>query len=529
MSQGAVFRLVLRDERFDNLFTASAYLRGRIQDITKERAARGAKENSQRAERGLPPKPVNPLPTFVDIARSHILFLRAVYKPFVAVACEYVRVRPVAGGSVNLDQGGSSLAFTFPIYGHFTSDMVFHVQVIAFGDFDGTQNREYRYCAFPGLRLFRRTAFLSDQMLIDDYTSDDAAFFSKFHVDKDHQTGWLRGVGQQDVRVAEYDANTNVTGCFMYKDGPQTFKAVQPRLDMWVPAQFWMCRDAGNALLNDLIPNTQRTITVELEALNKIIQAREGTTLVDIDERSPAGVINIDLYVNNIFVNPEIHDIFTSRIGFSLTRVHRRMLRSLNKTTDTIRLDEMKYPAEYIHFGFRDKQNANDFDHWYLMGRNTRPSVPGSNALLVPVMVFGPAAPPSIPVGVCQLVCRTAKISATDTLAPIVDRIKVTAHGVTVFPDVPASFYTNYLPNRYPDGTLIVSPHDAAAYVILFCLYPGLFNPSGYYNLSTGRELAIHYSNASISTTQPAEFVASMSALNFIIRQGDKVRLLFNL
>src|SRR4051812_4860477 len=108
MSQAGVFNLVLRDERFDMFFTASDYLRKRLNVIRQKRQAAGE---------------FNIQPTFVDIERSHILYVHAAYRPFVTVASEYSRVKPYGDGVASIGPSGGTLQFTFPIYGHFTSDM----------------------------------------------------------------------------------------------------------------------------------------------------------------------------------------------------------------------------------------------------------------------------------------------------------------------------------------------------------------------------------------------------------------------
>ena len=106
---------------------------------------------------------------------------------------------------------------------------------------------------------------------------------------------------------------------------------------------------------------------------------------------------------------------------------------------------------------------------------------------------------------------------------------KLTAHGIDLYPSLPATFFNTYLPQRYFAGTAVVSPRDTSAYLATFCLYPGQFNPSGYYNLSAGRELYLSYNAADVDTTTPAELVVSMSALNFLVRKGDKAHLRFAL
>jgi hypothetical protein len=62
-------------------------------------------------------------------------------------------------------------------------------------------------------------------------------------------------------------------------------------------------------------------------------------------------------------------------------------------------------------------------------------------------------------------------------------------------------------------------------------LYPGQFNPSGYYNMSVAREFYINYtaSTADISPTNQVEAVASATVLNFLVRKGDSITLRYSL
>ena len=270
---------------------------------------------------------------------------------------------------------------------------------------------------------------------------------------------------------------------------------------------------------NDLIPNGQRTITAELAPLDQIVQA--------IDQNSgevvplPFGrlALQVDLYVNNLFVNPEVHDLFASRVGLSLIRVHRRQRKVLNQAVDSIHLDQLKYPAEFFYVGFRDAANLRDFDHWHLFGRAR--ARPPATSLIAPAAIWNSA------LEICEFVCRTAK--EVSTLDPLVQDFRVTAHGIDLYPELPASFFNTYLPQRYFDSTTTVSPQDTSAFLTSFCLYPGSWAPSGYYNLSAGRELYLHYRAAAIDGGRPAEMVVTMSALNFLVRKGDKVALRYSL
>lgn len=531
MSQGAVFNLVLRDQRFDEFYQAADLLRNRLDDIRAKRAA----EKRRLAALGDPQADsYNIQPTFVDLARTHLVYIHGTYRPFVSVASEYTRVKPSGDGTVALSSAGGTLDFTWPINGHFTSDMVLHIRIRAIGSAEAAAAEAaptaaaplLRYCAYPGLRIARRVEFKSGSVLIDDYTTDDAVKYGKFFVGADQRAGWDRCLGQQEQRLATYPAN-GFMGTLVYSDGPQTPKLYHDTFDMFIPLQFWFCGDASRSLLNDLIPNSQRMITVHLASVQDIVQALLPSP-GNLNPLLPQGFvptplpfarlpIEASLYVNNLTVNPEIHDIFASRIGFSLARVHRRQINPLQAPAASFLLNQLKFPAEYLMVGMRDRSLANDFDRWWMMG--ARSVKTASTRLLVPAIVWNSS------LLVNELVVREAV--ETSTLDSFTASIGITAHGISLYPQIPSVFYNAYVPIRYVENSMIVSPVDTSEFLVTFCLYPGAHNPSGYYNLSAGRELYIQYTTKDNvpDVSGRCEMVTTMSALNFIVRRGDSFQL----
>lgn len=521
MSQGAIFKLVLQDERFDKFITASDYLRERFEKIRAARKAAGE---------------TNPQPTFIDIERSHTLYIHAAYRPYVAVASEYVRVKASGDGVANISGSGGTLQFTFPTYGHFTSDMALHVRFAPVGDPKAAavsaETPYLRYCALPGVRMFKKIELRSDQVLIDEYTPDDVIARSKFFVNADQRTGWERCHGQQDLREAIYSAN-GYTGVMMFRDGPQTPRLYHESFDMIIPLQFWFCRDAAHALLNDMIPNSQRTVTCELAPLKDIIKAeialKEACGDDHITELPVSRLgIEVSLYVNGLYVNPEIHDIFASRIGFSLIRVHRSQTNPIQNAHDRFLLNNLKYPAEFMMVGVRAQALANDFDRWWMMG--TPRARVDTAKLAIPTLIFGSKAPLTGVItwdSVERVACESSSLDSS------IETMGITAHGIDIFPQLPGMFYNAYMPNRYADNSMVISPVDSSTFLINFCLYPGKFSPSGYYNLSAGREIYINFTLrpdvASDLIVNRQEMVISMSAINFLMRRGDKISLRYAL
>jgi hypothetical protein len=229
-----------------------------------------------------------------------------------------------------------------------------------------------RYCEFPGQRLFKKVKFEVNGNPLDEYTAEAYMYYQKFRVAPGKQTGWARLVGQEiplsavgdlasvagvsafpaaatgltqfvggaAAPAAPTNASNTARKMFQVLDGPQTAKATQPELDLWVPLLFWFNVDSRLSIASVSIPYGQRFITIDLEAQNNLVYTAPGnlflklTTQVFVGPDSPASAVTptqysktetrtpvlatgstvsssqsiktMELYINNIFVNPEI-------------------------------------------------------------------------------------------------------------------------------------------------------------------------------------------------------------------------------
>jgi hypothetical protein len=124
-----------------------------------------------------------------------------------------------------------------------------------------------RYCEFPGQRLLQNVKFEVNGNPLDEYTVEAMNMHQKFKVAPGKATGWRRLVGQE-VPVEAYTDLSSIEGASLYPAdhtglvlagtstaapiapvnasltsrrlehvvyGPQTPKATQPALDMWIP------------------------------------------------------------------------------------------------------------------------------------------------------------------------------------------------------------------------------------------------------------------------------------------------------
>ncbi len=127
-----------------------------------------------------------------------------------------------------------------------------------------------RYAEYPGQRLFKKVKFEVNGNPLDDYTAEAYMYHQKFKVAPNKMTGWKRLVGQE-VPVEAYSDLMSIAGASAYAasatdledvngdaasaapvswsqtarrvtnvvNGPQTAKATQPALDLWIPLTYY--------------------------------------------------------------------------------------------------------------------------------------------------------------------------------------------------------------------------------------------------------------------------------------------------
>jgi len=385
MATGGIFQLITNDGKQDRMLMATALLNKRLLEIERMRARN--------------PQIKDPTPTLVDIERTHILFMNAHFKPFAAIGYEYNKVQ-VQSGAARL---GAEVQYSIPQFGDFFNDMVLHLKLSSVT----ASNADYwtdptaaanapvgaellRYVDFLGQRLVKRVRFQVNGNPLDEYDSDVYNMHQKFFVTPNKQTGWNRAVAQelplqgfQDVcgSAGNKGRGAGIREGTQLFNGAQTPKPTQPQIEMWVPLIFWFNKDPRLAIPSVSIPYGQRFIDVEFAAANEILQhAHAFDHALDNPVANPIAAAQTptidvaDLYINNIFVNPEIHDIFIKRIGFSLIRVHRRQVIRTTKANDNLLLNQMKWPIETMYVGLRPTANINVQDSkmlqaWHIYGK----------------------------------------------------------------------------------------------------------------------------------------------------------------
>ena len=142
--------------------------------------------------------------------------------------------------------------------------------------------------------------------------------------------------------------------------GPQIPKFIQPSLDLWVPLQFWFCRDIETSLPISAIPYGEKIFAINLASISELCYSVAGLIVTQINYttnnivKKPIYVrsqINSpslfsEMYINSIYLDETIHDIVMEHAQTHLIKTFRYQKKDVRKT---IPLD-LNWPVETIYF-----------------------------------------------------------------------------------------------------------------------------------------------------------------------------------
>lgn len=335
-------------------------------------------------------------------------------------------------------------------------------------------------------------------------------------------------------------------------NGPQTPKPIQPPLEIWNKLRFWFNEDVRLSIPSVSIPFGQRYITIDLASqsdllfespsifIKKVVTTNNNKTTTYTPYFRANGVNdvtveNIELYINNIFVNPEIHDIYIKRIGFSLIRVFRQHTQTCSQSgTEEKLLSQLKWPVEYMFVGIRPRWNTTSVTNmtgvssgkvsgnqyvwrdWHRLTKMVN-AVQNTNMSL------------ALDVGGADVAVAKDNVMASEYFLPVptVDTLSLTSHGITIFDSFNDTFFNQYMPFHY-GGTALTTPDDTGALFINMALFPRSYQPSGHLNISRARETYLKWTTSYISPSTSAELLVIAVAINFLlISDGFFINFLF--
>ncbi len=341
--------------------------------------------------------------------------------------------------------------------------------------------------------------------------------------------------------------------------GPQTPKLTQPELDLWVKLIFWFNLDPRLSIASVAIPYGQRYINLEFEQQAKLLFVAPGNLFLRLtveqqfSQDATAGtaaalavedvqkwqtitpvlasgstidttqtVKKCELYINNLFVTSEIHDIYIKRIGFSLIRLHRTQIDRINEANAQKLMQQFKWPIEKFYIGIKPVENVsasnpNQYRDWHRFTALTDNVLDLSSRAEVDVMIDNATAFNAVSNN-----HKTSSIqySAESITYPVetetIETLRIEVHGITIYQSFKSAFYRDYLTSTF-GGVNIITPEDKGALMVNFCLYPGTYQPSGHINVSRAREFYIEYTSNYVSTANPCDMIVVACAINFLL------------
>jgi hypothetical protein len=352
MSTGGIFKLITNDGIQDKLLMSTDHLNSRIKLLVQ----RNRKNDTQHS--GMNIFQSNSwIPEINSISKTHMIFIDGSYKPFVASGFEYNKIS--ASGQV---QFGSRVSFTMPVFGDFINDCVIHIKL---SELSVKNNKDkVRYVSLLGHKILKRIEFKVNSSVLDSITSDDYNAYYQFHVPTHKKIGWLRNMGQEIPEVATLTGDPAFDSFKEYRmigDGNQTFKQKHDPIELWIPLLFWF-KNVNNSLPSFAIPYGQTDINIDVAQISELIgYADYGGG----GKFNHTVISSIELYMNNIFLQPEIVKIFQSKFGFSLIRVHTRHTEIVKSSSRNVLLSQLKWPTESIYVAFRPSSNETLSQQWH--------------------------------------------------------------------------------------------------------------------------------------------------------------------
>lgn len=343
--------------------------------------------------------------------------------------------------------------------------------------------------------------------------------------------------------------------------GPQTPQLTQPALELWIPILLWFSTDVRLAIPSVSIPYGQRFLNITIASANQILQPAPGnlylrltvqtvthnstgaTTAVDnvtnvqtsvavepvlLDGSIPGTpTLTLQMWCNNIFMNPEIHDIYLSRVGFNLIRVHRIQKNMGITSSSNITCTSLKWPTEWIQIALQPVANVTNsstinptyYKTWHQFAAVTDQiiDIPAQGTGLVEQQYIGASTSSAI----AQYPLNMTSTQSVERISiplytPTITTVSLEIQGTSIIQTMNTPFFRDYVPWHYgTDG--LNAPNDLGAVFMNFALYPGRYQPSGYINISRVHEFIINLGSSYIANGTPCNFIACASSMNFLL------------
>lgn len=452
------------------------------------------------------------LPSVAEMG-THVCWLRSTYKPFIETVFEYskatVNNKPTLGGECEWD---------VPITENcFIGEQCIKVKLGELMPQSTLGVDKVRYADMVGHRMIKAVELHINNTKIDEYSGELYNAWFETMVSASKRPGWLQCVGHslpmkgEVIQDPEFSA---VTEMRMIYDGFQTISDSQPELTMYIPLLFWFNTDVSNALY--VTPGTKMTIKVIFEEEKKLMTCLDVADNIYNEKYISPRLIDCDLYSNHIYMNKEVMDLFVSKIGFSMIRVHKTTACILDKNKDSVDLSkDFKFPVEDITFYARPLVNEEGIDSLNLWNRN---SIQTLKSIQIPV-IYKDKLTGEPQMGVNQI--RYYKPT------PLFESIDVSYDNVSPYGSDSELFYSAYIPLM----TRGLACNGNGVYHVSYRIQSAVVDysqPMGYANFSKSRKILLQYESSVVETNAPVKLYAHARAINFLIYDSSAASLQFS-
>jgi hypothetical protein len=509
MSTAPVFILLSNDGDEDMVLTCDAKLHTKLQHIRDY--------NTKLKMQGKLPANSSVQPQVADVTETHNLWVHRRFYPYVALSHTFVPTQ-VNSGNATLAAGGN-VTFDMQYAGEFYNKVCLHL-VISSGTIglNGAANQYFAYSPFLGHKIVKDAEFIVNTSILDKYDSKAAQSRFEFDVKESARDGYSRCIGQQTKKTAKVNqfvstvglttrtttgaadgqvpANGVRLGSLGYEeevtiyDGPQTRKQTHDQIELFIPLWFWWNRESEESLCVLTIPNGQRNIKFNFEQLSNLVQMYDlnGNAIAyDAAKWTTAPSLTTqELLVQNIYVNPEINDVYIDRIGFNMVRLHRYQETILNSSQFNERLSNLKWPVEELRVAALPRANT--------LGTAIEDAFTFGYVSPQPIIFAGRwQADPSLAV--------TVPVSGVYRKSDdLITTLTLTIQGMQLYNAFPAKFFRDYTPAVFSEVVNRAAPRAAGWHLINIAEKPGHSQANGHFNISRMRETYLAGTTANIPT-----------------------------
>lgn len=516
MARGNIFTMMINDGKQDALLTASEKLLDKLRIIEQVKLKECTKKWQTYFNN--PPNPMTlryrtlyakwvddsvsfcekdvskaSEEVFKELSESHVTYIGQTWKPMVPLAATYFKNLEKEGDA----SFGNTVKWNIARQGTWFHKMVVHVVISGLKATSPID--KVKYCSYPGHRIFKELRFTINGNPITSYTSEYYNKYYNFDLETNKSVGWMRTMGQEvpnQAYVTSDPLNNEYREYKLFGDGAQTLKNVQPDLHLFVPLIFYFNKDLGLAFPEIKIPKGQIQIEADINNVNLMFAV--------VDYGGGGGYVaptitQCTLHVQHIDTISEIQQQVINNFSFSLIRTPKIQEMTLSKSTDSLFLNNIKYPVESMVAAFRPTENLSNADFWYYN------SVLLQKSIYSPVVILDPSLQPTIAIN------QSLYNSVTD----VIQNAQFTINGdLDLFTRDNVLLYTSYYPFDIPT---LNTPSDQGWLLFSFQFKPGEKNPNGHLNFTRMRELRLYYDSTYINSMQTAKLIVIAEALNFLV------------